>query len=109
MRYDNSLLTRTRQKWKLRVATLGTLASTVALIATFCMQGVESPRHWYYFVLLGTLFATLFILPSYIRCPRCRTSWYWMATKTARHGWYKALATQSICPVCNYCGLLRPQ
>jgi hypothetical protein len=98
----SSLLTRTRQAWKLRLVVIGQLTSIVGLVAIGWKDGLEAPRHYQFFVALGILAVTTFILPSYIRCPRCHTSWYWLAAKTSRRGWYNLLKTQAICPICNY-------
>jgi hypothetical protein len=101
MRHDNSLLFRTHQMWKLRAAAIGSLVSGLAFLAAAWMADFNLSGHYYLFGLYGTVIATTLVLPSSIRCPRCRVSWYWAAMKTGSE-WYKTLTSQIVCPVCCY-------
>jgi hypothetical protein len=107
MRSETSLLIRTQQMWKLTTLAMGSLSSMMILLAAIWEGDSRSPRICLPLVLLATIVSAIsLIVPYYIRCPRCRTSWFWVAMKTSKlsreGGWYRALRSQSICPVCSY-------
>jgi len=89
MWHSNSLMARTKQVWKLRTAMLGWLLAPVLMVVPWALD-LRSERLSYRIVLLATIVATSgFVLSSIIRCPRCRTSWFWRAMRAkATRNWY---------------------
>lgn len=100
---NNSLLARTRQTWKLRTAITSWLLAPVLMVAPWAL-GLSSESLSHGALLLATLAAANgFVLSFIIKCPRCRTRWFWRAMQSRAPGdWHEALKSQSICPTCSY-------
>jgi hypothetical protein len=105
MSAEESLLTRTGQMWKLRTLEVGAWTSLVIMAgATWFQLETKMPSRIYGAIafLAAIIASASLIAPYSIRCPRCRTRWFWLAINTSRSRWHRSLKSQSLCQVCGY-------
>jgi len=101
-----SLLTRTRQMWKLHVVALSWVVATALCLAEIALARVE-PR-WIVDT-LPTIAAFLGLFVAWgvltVRCPSCGTRLLWKAALEQRPGsWWLWLSSLQTCPVCGAVG-----
>ena len=106
----DTLLERTHQWWKLRVATIGVV---ISLVIQFLpdVDGSSSsdgdrPFSAVFSVLIAA--ASLILLFWGVRCPRCRAKWAQLAAKQPSGRWLKWLIDLQSCPRCGSNGNLPP-
>jgi hypothetical protein len=101
---QDSILNRTNQAWKVRIANLIALLGTALFVSHF----IYNRDTWQYMDLKTAggliLLSTLYCIFSYsIKCPKCRLSWWWHAIKSSLgSGEFKKLFTQKECPNCGF-------
>ena len=106
----DTLLERTHQWWKLRVAVLGVV---IALILQFVPAlGLEGPNdpHLIYYTAVSVLLAaaSLVVLFWGIRCPYCGAKWTQLATRQPGGRWLQWLRDLRVCPTCGSNGSRPP-
>jgi hypothetical protein len=93
-----SVLTKTRQRWKLWGGFGGQAVGLGAL--WFGLRDGGNTE----FALIGLLFAVLTTIAPWvvIRCRSCGARWLWMAMRTQSPlGWLGWLNAQTVCPRCG--------
>lgn len=104
----STLLERTHQWWKLRLATVGIV---ISLVIPF-LPGVDGPHSSdgdipFYVVVSMLLAAGSVILLFWgVRCPRCHAKWAQFAAKQPSGRWLKWLSDLQRCPQCGSDGNL---
>jgi hypothetical protein len=89
--FENSVLSKTGQLWKLCIAIL------LMLIGSFAPLSAGSGIDWTWGTILaiaGYVYGTLFIV-----CPKCANRWFWSAALDATL--YKPLFRAPACPACK--------
>jgi hypothetical protein len=106
----DTLLERTHQWWKLRVATIGVVISLVIqFLPTAEDRGSgdgDIAVSAVFSVLLAA--ASLILLFWGVRCPHCRAKWAQLAAKQPSGRWLKWLIDLQSCPGCGSNGNLPP-
>ena len=100
MKPPRSVVRVTRQAWKVSIfeALIFAGGGAASLGGFFGTIGLK-------FVLLGTLVAFIAFcgVCMFVRCPRCSSSWYWMAVSQQPAGsWQSWLKNLSQCPHCGF-------
>ncbi len=101
---QDSILNRTNQAWKVRIANLFALLGTALFVSHF-IYNRDTWQHMDLKTVGGLiLLSTLYFIFSYsIKCPKCRLSWWWRAIKSSLgSGEFKKLFTQKECPSCGF-------
>lgn len=102
--FDNSILKKTKQMWKLNLTlALATISSLVLMYVInhmtefnaeigLTLVGITTTTP-----MLGLVFASLSI-----RCPSCKAKWFWMGISgQSSNAWLKWLLTRTECPKCS--------
>jgi hypothetical protein len=90
--FENSVLARTGQLWKVSLAVIALVAGSI--VPAFPAAGMS----W----TAGTVLAIAGYAAGvlFTRCPSCGERWFW--TALIRSELYKPLFTQSDCPSCHH-------
>lgn len=111
---DSSLLSCTKQTWKLLVFYAGALFTASATVWTELNAGVYAEQdHAILQLCVGAIGVAFFVFPCVsIRCPRCNAKWFWLTLAKFRVGKRNTwLLSRTACPQCGTtCGhFLRDQ
>ena len=98
-----TLLERTHQWWKLRLAMLGVV---IALLVPFLPRPgsqAATDRELVFYTAVATLLAaaSLAVLFWGIKCPRCGAKWAQLAAKQSSGRWLQWLRDLQTCPKCG--------
>jgi hypothetical protein len=104
----DTLLERTHQWWKLRLATVGIVVSLVIQFLPIVRGPGSSDRDIPIYVGVSMLLAggSLLLLFWGVRCPHCHAKWAQLAAKQPGGRWLKWLSDLQICPRCGSDGNL---
>ena len=102
--FDDSVVVKTGQGWKVLIFGCGSMLSAFSLIAGVTLFDGEETTLALCLVLIGVVsFAGCLVFACFsIRCPHCGARWLWLAV--ARAGamdWAFSLASRHVCPVCG--------
>jgi hypothetical protein len=99
----DTLLDRTHQWWKLRVATFGFLVSAIIQFGPRLWYQVVSERNLALFNVISAFLAasSLILLFWGIRCPRCGSKWAMLAARQPSGHWLRWLRALHRCPQCG--------
>ena len=104
--FDNSIITKTKQMWKLKLTFLLAIVGGLALFYGIYMINKDGkPDVVVPFMLGGIVLAlgSLVFGSLSVRCPKCKTRWLWEAiSKKSSNNWLAWLMAQPVCPSCNY-------
>jgi peptidoglycan/LPS O-acetylase OafA/YrhL len=98
----DSILYRTNQAWKFNVPQIGFLL----ILLLFGLAFLYSTKEWQhpaYITSVGILSVISLLVPYTIRCPSCKTRWWWEALKQPLFSKaLTALVSQKACPKCGF-------
>jgi hypothetical protein len=103
--FDNSVIKRTGQWWKLVVAFCTMLLGGAAIVIAFSTLGNKKTPEGFSLLMLTGVVVGLFggFLGVLVRCPNCHTHWVWSALKGQNAGgWLAWLLSQRNCPACQF-------
>lgn len=107
MIHADSVLSLSRQTWKLYAMTLGVvIAGALMVVAQLNIESMSAER-FAVVMLTGSCIAlgSLLIAFAGIRCPTCRSRWLWQAATKQRSGnWLNWLSALKRCLPCGYGG-----
>ncbi len=104
--FDNSVIRRTGQWWKVLLGFWGVGLSGALMIAGIVL-GLEFGHESSWFMIMtivGTFLGLGFFvfLCASVKCPDCGVKWYWAAaSKKHAKGWDRHVLLLSTCPACN--------
>ena len=102
---EDSVLYRTKQAWKYKLAlSMGWLALLALIAHLYLSNSVSKPfTTW---LVAGGLFSALALFFNFnIKCPNCNASWYWQYLKKPVKGyWGYKFGSMNSCPVCGFEG-----
>jgi hypothetical protein len=106
----DTLLVRTRQWWKLRLATVGVVISLVVQFVPRLAPNGAMDRDLMFYTVVSTLLAagSLVVLFWGIRCPHCGAKWAQSALRQPSGRWLHWLRDLQACPKCGSNGSLPP-
>jgi len=97
-----SILSRSRQAWKYRIMLVAFWIAVTVIVASWFL----STSQWQFEsgLIIGGIIALIGgIFPFTIRCPKCRSRWYWHALKTPVGGYgLEMLFSKKTCPNCGF-------
>jgi protein-S-isoprenylcysteine O-methyltransferase Ste14 len=98
----DSILYRTNQAWKFNVPQIGFLLILLLFGLAFLYSTKEWQHNAYIAVSVTLCFASLLIQYT-IKCPSCKTRWWWEAIKQPLSSKaITALVSQQSCPKCGF-------
>jgi hypothetical protein len=103
--FRNSVISRTGQTWKVCVAFAAMLVAGGGMVyAQWRIHSLSAEQ--FLLTMLGSValaFTGLAFAFLFVRCPRCRARWFWMAVRTQPSAtWLTWLTTLPRCPTCAH-------
>ena len=102
---QESILYRTDQAWKYSTSlAVGSFAVLIA-VGAFYFYPFQSWQFELCLAVAIVLSIAKFLIAFRIKCPKCKSRWYWQALKTSvgDNGFGK-LRSQKACPACGFSG-----
>jgi uncharacterized membrane-anchored protein len=102
--FDNSIIKKTRQMWKLKLGFSLTLLGAVALFGGIGILN-KPPTAMNAILIIGGLvvgLSSFIFLIVAIRCPHCRAPWFWQGISGhSSSNWLAWLISRAECPKCK--------